>query len=108
MIFSFLLAISTQVYAMDLSSAMSQLSTAKTQGLVGEQPNGYLGVVSNKNNAQSIVNLINQARKEQYQKLAKNNKLTLQEIEMLAGKKTIKKTASGLFIKANGKWVKKP
>lgn len=104
---SFLLAISQNSFAMNLSQAMSQLGTAKSQGLVGEQPDGYLGVVKNQNNAQSIVKLINQARKQQYQKLAAENQLDLPQVEALAGKKALQKTAPGHYIQINGNWVKK-
>ena len=104
---SLFLAFSSNGWAMDLSSAMSKLSTVKNQGLVGEQTDGYLGVVKNQNDAQTIAQLINQARKEQYQKMAQNHKVPLQEIEALAGKKAIEKTAPGLYIKIDGKWLKK-
>ena len=104
---SLFLALSSNVWAMDLSSAMSKLSTVKSQGLVGEQTDGYLGVVKKQNDVQKITQLINQARKEQYQKMAQNHKVSLQEIEALAGKKAIEKTAPGLYIKIDGKWLKK-
>ena len=108
LLLSFLLALSSNVWSMNLSTAMNQLGSAKSQGLVGEQTNGYLGVVKNQNNAQDIVQLINNARKEQYQKLAQSHKVPLSEIELLAGKKAIEKTPSGLFIQINGQWIKKP
>lgn len=101
------LTLSSNIWAMDLSSAMSKLSTVKSQGLVGEQTDGYLGVVKNQNDAQTIAQLINQARKEQYQKMALNHKVSLQEIEALAGKKAIQKTPPGLYIKIEGKWLQK-
>ena len=41
-----LLACSLPVLAMNLQQAMNALPHAKAQGLVGEQPNGYLGVVN--------------------------------------------------------------
>ncbi|MDX1353522.1 MAG: YdbL family protein [Thiomicrorhabdus sp.] len=108
LLISLLLTFSANVWAMDLSSAMAQLSSAKSQGLIGEQPNGYLGVVKNQGNAQEIAKLINQARKQEYLKLAETHKVPVNEIELLAGKKAIEKTASGLYIQLNGKWLKKP
>jgi len=102
-----LFSLSQNALAMNLSEAMSKLGPSKSQGLIGEQPDGYLGVVKNKNDAQSIVNLINRARKAQYQKMAKANNLSLSEVEALAGKKAIQKTDSGKYIKVGGKWVKK-
>jgi len=105
---SILLVFSANVWSMDLSAAMSQLGSVKSQGLVGEQPNGYLGVIKNQNNAQDIAQLINKARNEQYQKLAQSHKIPLSKIETLAGKKAIQKTPSGLYIQIDGKWIKKP
>lgn len=107
-IISLLLTLSSYAWSMDLSTAMSKLSTVKNQGLVGEQQDGYLGVVKNQNDAQSVVQLINQARNEQYQKMAKTHNVNLSEIEALAGKKAIEKTSSGHYIKIDGKWMKKP
>lgn len=108
LLLSILLAFSASAWSMNLSTAMNQLGTAKSQGLVGEKTNGYLGVIKNQNNAQNIADLINQARKEQYIKLSGTHKVPLQEIEAMAGKKAIEKTPSGLYIQINGNWVKKP
>lgn len=106
-VLSALFAISLPVLAMDLQQAMSALGSAKTQGLVGEQPNGYLGVVSSSAQAKEIADLINQARKAEYQKLAAKNGIQLADVEAIAGKKAIEKTESGQFIQLNGQWQKK-
>ncbi|WP_127470985.1 YdbL family protein [Thiomicrorhabdus aquaedulcis] len=103
-----LLMLSLNVYAITLSDAMTQLPTAKAQGWVGEQPNGYLGVVNPSAQAQEIANLINQARKAEYQKMAQANNIKLQDVEQLAGQKAIQKTHRGHLIQQNGQWVKKP
>lgn len=95
--------------AMNLQQAMGSLSDAKNQGLVGEQPNGYLGVVSAGNaDTEEIVALINQARRTEYQRLAQGNGLSLLDVETMAGQKAIEKTNSGHYILVNGKWAKKP
>jgi uncharacterized protein YdbL (DUF1318 family) len=54
LLLSSVFAISLPLLAMDLQQAMSALGPAKTQGLVGEQPNGYLGVVSPSAQAKEI------------------------------------------------------
>lgn len=107
LIASLLFAMSQNAMAMNLSQAMSKLGQVKEQGLVGEQPNGYLGVVQNKNDAKTIVSLINNARKKQYLQMAKDHNLELSQVEALAGKKAIQKTPSRHYIKVGGKWVKK-
>lgn len=84
------------------------LGDAKQQGLVGEMPNGYLGVIVDNNEAKTLVATVNQKRKNIYMNLARKNKITMQQVTALAGKKAMAKTQSGHFIKnAAGKWVKK-
>ncbi len=107
LLFILMFALSVSAYAMTLQQAMGQLGTYKSQGLVGEQPNGYLGVVQNQNDAAQLVQLINTARKSQYQSMANTNKIDLAEIETLAGKKAIEKTQAGHYIQLNGRWLKK-
>lgn len=102
-----LFAVSLPLLAMDLQQAMSALGQAKTQGLVGEQPNGYLGVVSPSAQAKEIADLINQARKAEYQKLAAKNGIQLADVEAIAGQKAIEKTEKGQFIQLDGQWQKK-
>lgn len=102
-----LVTLALPVMAMNLQQAMSALSGAKEQGLVGEQPNGYLGVVSASGDANEIVKLVNQARKEQYQKMAQDNGIALKDVETMAGQKAIEKTSRNHFVRVDGKWVKK-
>lgn len=98
---------SVPVLAMNLNSAMSQLGQAKSTGLLGEQPNGYLGVVKADGSAAEIANLINEARRAEYQRLAKENNIQLPDVETMAGKKALEKTPVGQYIQLNGKWLKK-
>ena len=99
--------LSTTVLAMDLNGAMSNLTEAKTSGLLGEQPNGYLGVVNPQGSAAEIARLINDARRTEYQRLAKDNNIQLSDVETMAGKKALEKTPTGQYIQLNGKWLKK-
>ncbi len=97
------LGFTTTSWAIDLQSA-------KSQGLVGEQPNGYLGSVKGApgKDVAALINEINAARKTEYQRIAKRNNTALDVVEKLAGKKAIEKTPSGQFVKsASGSWVKK-
>jgi len=106
-ILSLLMAVALPVMAMNLQQAMDALDGAKAQGLVGEKPDGYLGVVSNTNNSADIARLINEARRAEYEKVAKDNKISLPDVEAVAGKKAIEKTQSNYYIQVDGKWVKK-
>lgn len=84
------------------------LSDAKQQGLVGEMPNGYLGIVVDTAEAKSLVASVNKKRKSIYMNLARKNKITMQQVTALAGKKALAKTQSGHLIKnSSGQWIKK-
>ncbi|CAM5191229.1 hypothetical protein RLON56S_01351 [Alishewanella longhuensis] len=100
-------AISMPVFAMNLQQAMSALPNAKTQGLVGEQPNGYLGVVQNSPEAESIAKLINDARRAEYTRLAKENNIAVADVEAMAGQKAVERTSRGHYILLDGKWLQK-
>ncbi len=89
----------------------SPLHEAKEQGLLGERPDGYLGLVKPSANKKTvkIMKEINRKRREVYKGIAKKNGTKLSAVEGLAGKKAIKKTPSGHFImKPDGTWTPKP
>lgn len=86
------------------------LHEAKAQGLVGEQPNGYLGLVKSGAGADvhAMMNDINARRRQEYQAIARRNKTELKVVEALAGKKAIEQTPPGQWVRLpSGKWVKK-
>ncbi|MCL1094704.1 YdbL family protein [Shewanella kaireitica] len=84
------------------------LQDAKAQGLVGEQTNGYLGLVKSSAEAKTLVSSVNAKRKSHYQKIAKKNNISLNDVAKLAAEKAIKGTKKGQYIQtASGKWVKK-
>ncbi len=86
------------------------LGDAKGRGLVGEQPNGYLGAVSGNTSSdvQSLIASVNQQRKQRYQQIANRNKTNLKAVEILAGKTALKKTKPGNYIQLpSGQWTKK-
>jgi hypothetical protein len=86
------------------------LDEAKAQGMVGEQPNGYLGIVQPGASAevQALVNDVNQKRRQMYGDIARRNSTKLEAVEMLAGKTAIDNTRPGHFVRSpSGQWVKK-
>jgi len=86
------------------------LDEAKSKGLVGEQPNGYLGAVTGKSSPEvdALIRSVNQQRKQRNQDIAKKNNTTLAAVEILAGKTAIKKTSPGNYIQLpSGQWMKK-
>lgn len=84
------------------------LDDAKTQGLVGETPSGYLEAVSTASpEVVKLIESVNSQRRSEYQRIAKTNGIALSDVEALAGKKAIEKTPPGQFVKYSGQWRKK-
>ncbi len=87
------------------------LHEAKQQGLVGERPDGYLGLAKPSASAKTIELMkdINRKRRDVYRGIAEKNGTALSAVEALAGKKAIAKTSSGqLIMQPNGTWTPKP
>ncbi|RKF22188.1 DUF1318 domain-containing protein [Alginatibacterium sediminis] len=96
-----LLALSLQAHALSLDEA-------KQNGWIGEQTNGLLGIVSHSKEVGSLVTDINTKRLAQYQKIAQQNGLSIDQVSVLAGKKAIERSDSGEYIQnAAGDWIKK-
>jgi len=87
----------------------AELDQAKSAGLIGERADGYLGLVE-KNAPADVVDLVkavNDKRRAEYQRIAGSNDLTLEQVQALAGKKAIERTAAGGWILTNGGWRQK-
>ena len=96
-----LLMIAQPAFSIDLHSA-------KSQGLVGELSSGYLDAVKPPSTeVKALIAEVNAKRKQAYMNIAKRNKLTLKDVEELAGEKAIKKSAAGSYVKEGGAWIKK-
>ncbi len=86
------------------------LDEAKSQGLVGEQSSGYLGVVSNSANAEvkSLVQSINNKRKALYSEKAKKAGVEIQIMELRTGERLLDRAAPGEYVRtSDGRWVRK-
>lgn len=86
------------------------LEEAKSQGLVGERLDGYLGLVAANPPAavRDLVAEINRKRRQEYHEIAKRNQTSLDAVQVLAGKKAIEKTAPGRYVQLpSGEWTRK-
>jgi uncharacterized protein YdbL (DUF1318 family) len=85
-----------------------ELDAAKSSGLVGEQPSGYLAAVGTPTpEVTALVNDINAKRKAAYGEIAQRNGTALNAVEQLAGKKAIEKTPSGQYVRLpSGEWTR--
>jgi uncharacterized protein YdbL (DUF1318 family) len=83
------------------------LDTAKRQGLVGEQADGYIGAVRQTPEAAELVRTVNAQRRQSYQDLAKRNGVSVESVATLAGKKLIDRAGRGEYVKDGGRWVQR-
>ena len=80
-------------------------AAARAAGQVGEQPNGYLGVVSGGASAQAIVDKINIQRKATYAEKAQAAGVTINDYGVTFGCNLIAQTQPGEKYKApDGSW----
>lgn len=107
---SVFLALLISLMAVSVASAASPLTQPKADGLIGEQANGYIGLVTQNVPAdvKKLVNDINARRKAGYQNIANKQGTSLAEVERVGGNKAIEKTLRGNYIRdASGAWRKK-
>lgn len=85
------------------------LATAMANGWVGERRDGYLGMVDGApQEVRSLIDTINQERRDAYNGVAASNGVPLNQVEALAGQKLIERSAPGTYIMdAAGRWIRK-
>jgi uncharacterized protein len=103
-----LVLLSTPAFA-DLAADKATVDAAKTAGKVGEQADGYLGIVAGADGAiTAAVNAINAGRREVYTQTATKSGVTPDAAGQATGAQLIAKTPAGEFIKPlGGAWTKK-
>ena len=107
--FSKLLLLACLLLIVPASLALT-LQEAKNDGLVGEQRNGYVGLVVESAPAEvvALARDVNNQRRELYQQIAGQNGLTLEQVAALAYEKAVEATLPGQYLQdASGAWVKK-
>jgi len=91
-------------------AAASPLTKPKADGLIGEQADGYIGLVRQDVPAdiRKLVDEVNAKRKAGYQKIAAKQGTSLAEVEKVGGNTAIEKTLKGNYVRdASGVWRKK-
>lgn len=88
-------------------AAAADLESAKRSGLVGERPDGYLGLVKGGAPAevQAMVAQINAERRAAYAQIATRTGASVRDVGILAGKRLIAQAAPGTYVMdASGQW----
>lgn len=84
------------------------LNEARTEGRVGETLSGYIAPRSQDRETLALVEQINKARTESYQRLADSNNLPVDEVAKMAGSKLVARARPGEYVQGvNGRWLQK-
>ncbi|HDR2753141.1 TPA: YdbL family protein [Enterobacter asburiae] len=103
-----ILALTLLALGMNVQAATLTLNEARAEGRVGETLSGYIAPLRQDVETLALVNQINAARTESYQKLADSNNLPVDEVAKMAGQKLVARAQPGEYVKGiNGKWLKK-
>ncbi len=103
-----LLTLSTPAFA-DLAADKATVDAAKAAGTVGEQADGYLGIVSNADGTvTAAVNEINAGRRQVYSQTAAKSGVTPDAAGQATGAQLIGKVPGGQYFKPlGGAWTKR-
>lgn len=94
------------------AAASAIVENAKSQCIVGEQADGYLGIIDNGAASDELrreVRDINQQRKAAYVRLAERNGVTVEATAQLTAEKLIMQAPSGHCVRdSTGQWKEVP
>lgn len=84
------------------------LNEARSAGRVGETLSGYIAPRSQDRETLALVEQINKARTDSYQKLADSNNIPVDEVAKMAGTKLVARAQPGEYVQGiNGRWMQK-
>ena len=92
------------------AAVAAELDTAKRAGLVGERPDGFVGLVRGDApaNVRSLVNTVNAERRAGYEDVARRTGASAREVGILAGRRLIGAAPPGTYVMTEaGQWIRK-
>jgi uncharacterized protein YdbL (DUF1318 family) len=95
---------------MTVAMAQDGLEAAKATGLVGERPDGLVGIVpqSVPPEIRALVERVNAERRERYRDVARSNGTSVDTVQAVAGRRLIERTPAGQYVMSpSGSWVRK-
>jgi uncharacterized protein len=94
----------------DSAAVEPAIPLAKKSGWIGEQNDGYLGMVRKDTPAEiaTLVKSANENRRGRYEKIATSNKVEIEAVETIAGRRLIASSLTGEYIQADDdSWIRK-
>lgn len=90
-----------------MKTRIPKIVELKNRGVIGEQPDGYLGLVKEDAAAKTIVEAENADRKEEYSRRAQEQGQAVDILAKVLGEARVRQEKPGRFIrKADGQWKK--
>lgn len=83
------------------------LSTAKSQGLVGERADGYLQAMGGGGDVKALVSDINAKRRAAYADIAKKNNVSVDQVGRLTAPKAFSESPPGTYVETANGWQRK-
>lgn len=85
-------------------AAALDLDEARRKGLVGEQLDGYVGIVVSDPSPEvrALVAEVNERRRANYERIARQNGTAVEAVAALAGAKLIERLPPGHYVRADG------
>ncbi len=91
-----------------MEARLSEITTLKSKGIIGEDNKGYLSFVGSSKEGQSVVDAENADRKLIYTKIAKDQGTSPDAVAKLRARKNAERAAKGEYIQDDsGKWTRK-
>ena len=86
-----------------------ELADAKSQGWLGEQRDGYLGLVRSDAppEVRQLLDQVNRQRTAQFEQIATRNGISINDAAAVFAREALQRTQPGNFIQGQGGWVKK-
>jgi hypothetical protein len=105
-----LAALFALAFALPAAALPPALEAARRDGIVGEQADGYLGLVkgSAPPEIKKEVEGVNAGRRAKYAEIAKQRGTDINTVAAITGKTAIEKSPAGSFVRgADGRWVRR-
>jgi uncharacterized protein YdbL (DUF1318 family) len=92
-----------------MKARLPVIKALKTQGIVGENNQGYVKVLGDNKEKEAIVNAENADRKAVYRAIAKQQGTTAEAVEKRRALQIAQRATAGEWIQdESGKWIQKP